>query len=102
MSKEDNLIPFTKGHKRKLPDPEKQKARRKLKDLLTDFAHDKFEDFVSEYDKLRGKPKCDIYIKMLEFVQPRISAVQFEDLKEARDAVTLLRDFAKYRQDQEE
>lgn len=101
MNKEDNLIKFTKGHKRIMPNPEKQKAKRKLKDMLTEFASDKFEDFVSEYDKLRGKPKCDIYIKMLEFVQPRISSVQFEDLKEASDAVTLLRELAKYRKNEE-
>lgn len=103
MSKEDNLKPFKKGHKRIMPNPEKQAAKRKLKDMLRTFAEDSFEEFAEEFHKLRGKPLCDVYLKVLEFVQPRISSVEFEDLKEARNAVTLLKDFAKYRnQDNEE
>ena len=98
MSKEDNLIPFKKGHKRIMPDPEKQQAKKTLKKMLTEFTEDSFEEFAEEFHKLHGKPKCDIYLKVLEFVQPRISSIAFEDLKEARNAVTLLKDFAKYRQ----
>lgn len=97
MSKEDNLIPFKKGHKRIMPDPEKQKAKKKLKVLLTEFSEDCFEEFAVEFHKLRGKPKCDIYLKVLEFVQPRISSVAFEDLKEASTAVQLLKKFSQYR-----
>jgi hypothetical protein len=101
MSKEDNLIPFKKGHKRIMPDPEKQKAKKALKVMLTTFAEDNFEEFEEEWHKLKGKAKCDVYIKALEFVQPRISSVQFEDLKEARNAVTLLRTLAQYRKDED-
>lgn len=101
MNKEDNLIPFKKGHKRIMPNPEKQKAKKKLKEMLREFSEDSFEEFAEEFHKLKGKPKCDIYLKVLEFVQPRISSIEFEDLKEARNAVTLLRDFAKYRNQDE-
>ena len=102
MSKENNLIPFKKGHKRIMPDPEKQQAKKTLKKMLTEFTEDSFDEFAEEFHKLRGKPKCDIYLKVLEFVQPRISSIAFEDLKEARNAVTLLKDFAKYRKQEDE
>lgn len=101
MNKEDNLIPFKKGHKRIMPNPEKQKAKKKLKEMLREFSEDSFDEFAEEFHKLKGKPKCDVYLKVLEFVQPRISSIEFEDLKEARNAVTLLRDFAKYRNQDE-
>lgn len=101
MNKNGNLIPFKKGHKRIMPDPEKQEAKKNLKKMLTEFSEERFDDFVDEFRKLRGKPKCDIYIKILEFVQPRISSIAFEDLKEASSAVQLLKDFAKYRKDEE-
>lgn len=97
--KEDNLVPFKKGHKRIMPNPEKQEAKKKLKELLTDFSVDYYDEFVKEFCKLKGKHKCDIYLKAIEFVQPKISSVQFEDLKEASNAVQLLRKFRDYRKD---
>jgi hypothetical protein len=102
MSREDNLIPFKKGHKRIMPNPEKQKAKKKLKEMLREFSEDSFDEFTEEFHKLKGKPKCDVYLKVLEFVQPRISSVEFEDLKETRNAVTLLREFARYRKQEDE
>lgn len=101
MSKEDNLIPFKKGHKRIMPDPEKQKAKKKLKELLTEFSVDYYDEFVKEFSKLKGKPKCDIYLKAIEFVQPKISSVQFEDLKEASNAAQLLHSMAEYKKENE-
>ena len=98
MNKEDNLVKFEKGHKPLPPNPEKMKAKKKLKALLTEFSEESFDEFAEEFHKLRGKPKCDIYLKVLEFVQPRISSIAFEDIKEASTAVKLLKDFAKYRQ----
>ena len=102
MSKEGNLIPFKKGHKRIMPNPEKQEAKKNLKKMLTEFSEERFDEFVNEFRKLRGKPKCDIYIKILEFVQPRISSIAFDDLKEARSAVQLLKELSKYRNQDEE
>lgn len=96
MNREDNLIPFRKGHKKLPVNPEKVKAKRTLKELLTGFTEEKFDDFVTEFDKLRGKPKCDIYIKILEFVRPKVASVQFEDIKEVNNAVELLKAFAAY------
>ena len=96
MSREDNLIPFKKGHKPIPPNPEKVKAKKTLKKLLTEFSEDHFEEFEQEFVKLKGKPKCDIYLKVLEFVQPRISPTAFDDIKEVKNAVQLLRAFASY------
>ena len=99
--KEDNLIPFKKGHKRILPDPEKQKAKKKLKELLTEFSVDCYPEFLEEFHKLKGKAKCDTYLKAIEFVQPKISSVQFEDLKEASNAAQLLHSMAAYKKENE-
>ena len=77
----------------------KQKAKKNLKKLLTEFSVDYYDEFVEEFRKLKGKPKCDIYLKAIEFVQPKISSVQFEDLKQASNAVQLLRKFRDYRKD---
>lgn len=92
---EQNLKPFKKGVKHNY-NPEAREARRQLKDLLKDFSEDHFDDFVSEYEKLRGKSKCDIFLKVLEYVRPKYSAIQFEDIKEARDALELLKGMAAY------
>lgn len=103
MSKEDNLIPFKKGHKPLPPNPEKMEAKKKLKELLTEFSVDCYPEFLEEFHKLRGKPKCDIFLKAIEFVQPKISSISFEDVKEASNAATLLKAMAQYRnQDNEE
>jgi hypothetical protein len=101
MSREDNLIKFAKGHKPLPPNPEKMKAKKRLKELLTEFSVDCYEEFLEEFHKLKGKPKCDIYLKAIEFVQPRIASISFEDLKESSSAMQLLKNFSKYR-DQEE
>lgn len=102
MSREDNLIKFEKGHTPIPPDPEKMKAKKKLKTLLTEFSENNYDEFEEEFHKLKGKPKCEIYLKVLEYVQPRISSIAFEDIKEASTAVKLLKDFAKYRQQDKE
>ena len=103
MSKEDNLIKFQKGHKPLPPNPEKMEAKKKLKELLTEFSVDCYPEFLEEFHKLRGKPKCDIFLKAIEFVQPKISSISFEDVKEASNAATLLKAMAQYRnQDNEE
>lgn len=91
----ENLKPFKKGVKHNY-DSEKMQAKRALKDLLKGFSEDKFEDFVTEFDKLRGKPKCDIYIQILQYVQPKYAAIQFEDFKEVKNAVELLKAMSAY------
>lgn len=93
---EQNLKPFKKGVKH-VADPEKRKARRELKELLKEFSEEKFDDFVGEYEKLKGKAKCDVYLKILEYVRPKYASIQFEDFKEARDAISLLRGLSGYK-----
>lgn len=97
---EQNLKPFKKGVKHNY-NPEAREARRQLKDLLKDFSEDHFDDFVSEYEKLRGKSKCEIFLKVLEYVRPKYSAIQFEDIKEARNALELLNELSRYKKDNE-
>lgn len=99
MNREDNLIPFKKGHKKLPPNPEKVAAKRALKELLTEFTEDNFAEFEEEFHKLKGKPKCDIYIRILEFVRPKIASIQFDDIKEVNNAAELLKAFAAYRKE---
>lgn len=95
----ENLKPFKRGVVHNY-DPEKRKAKRALKDLLKGFAEDRYDNFVEEYDKLHGKPKCEIYLKILEYVLPKYASVQFEDLKEVKNAVALLRGLAEYKKNE--
>lgn len=95
---EQNLKPFKKGVKHNV-DPEKKKAKKALKDLLSEFSEDKYDDFVSEYDKLRGKAKCDVYLSVLAYVRPKYASIEFEDFREARDAISLLRGLSGYKND---
>ena len=91
-----NLKPFKKGVKHDY-NPENREAKRQLKELLKGFAEEQYDGFVREYESLRGKSKCEIYLKVLEYVRPKYSAIQFEDIKEAKDAMELLRRLAEYK-----
>lgn len=89
---------FEEGHEKK---GGRQKGVRnknsEMKDNLRDFVLDNFEDFCESYKKLPAKEKCRIYMKAVEFVVPKVSAIKFEDSKEANSALELLKITAKYK-----
>jgi hypothetical protein len=68
-----------------------------LRDLIRDFCIDKFEDYVSAFDQLTPKEKCDEYTKALQFVVPRVSAVTFDDESKASTALQHLKIIAEYK-----
>lgn len=92
------MAAFEEGHEKK---GGRQKGVRnkntEMKDKLRDFVIDNFEDFCTSYGKLTAKEKCRIYMKALEFVVPKVSAIKFEESKDANSALELLKIAAKYK-----
>lgn len=67
-----------------------------LKKLLCNFSVKNYNSFEEAFDRMDDRQKCDIYIKVLKFVLPTISAVKFEDAESAASASDLLRAVASY------
>lgn len=95
---EQNLKPFKKGVKHEY-NPEARQAKKQLRDLLRDFTEENYEKFTTEFKALRGKAACDVYLKALEFVRPRYASIPFEEIKEAQNALELLRGLAEYKKE---
>lgn len=68
-----------------------------LKERISDFLTDKFDDFVKDYDSLSPKERTRLYTKMVEFSVPKVSAIKFEDIKNANNAIELLKIAAQYK-----
>jgi hypothetical protein len=66
-----------------------------IKDMVRNFAIDKFDDFIEAFGKLGNKDKVDAYIKMLKYVLPTITAVQFDEQESTSPAMDLLRESQK-------
>lgn len=92
---------FQKGH-------EKMGGRAKgvrnknteMKDNLRNFMLENFEAFQASFRKLSDRDKCNIYLRTAEFVMPKISAIKFEEAKNANSAVELLRITAGYKEEE--
>ena len=57
-----------------------------MRELLSNFCDEKFEDFKVAFDNIKNpKEKCAIYLKAQEFVTPKLSTV---DLKTDLDRKT--------------
>lgn len=71
-----------------------------LRDLVREGATDLFPEYIQSMMMLRQdgyhKDFCDQYAKMLKFVLPTISAIQFQEGKNASDAVQLMQIAALY------
>lgn len=67
-----------------------------IRDMLRDFTREKFPDFVENYEKLSPKDKTNMYMKVVEYVVPKVSAIKFEDAKNTNNAIELLRITAGY------
>lgn len=91
---------FEKGHA-KIPGSGARKGvqtkNKELREMIRDFASDKYDDAVSAFDSIRDpKDKFDAYCKLLRYVLPTVSAIKFDDAKEAKTAVELLKIAAQY------
>ena len=68
-----------------------------LRELVRDFALDKFEKYLAAFDKIsEPKDKCKEYREMLNFVLPKISSLQFETSDEASTAAQHLKNLASW------
>lgn len=50
-----------------------------LKNKLRDFAIEDFDTFLDAFSRLSPRDKVDAYLKVLKFVLPTISSVQFDN-----------------------
>lgn len=89
---------FEKGHEkiggRKLGTRNKNAE---MKDNMRNFALENFEDFKTAYKLLPPEDRCRVYLKVVDFVVPKVSAVKFEDEGAINSAAELLKAAAEYR-----
>lgn len=69
-----------------------------LKERISDFLTEKFDAFVKDYESLSPKERARLYSKMIEFSVPKVSAIKFEDVKNANNAIELLKIAAQYKE----
>lgn len=94
---------FEKGHE-KIPGSGAKKGvqskNKELREMIRDFALNKYDDAIAAFDRISNpKDKFDSYCKMLRYLIPTVSAIKFEDAKEASTAVELLRIAAQYQKE---
>lgn len=68
-----------------------------IKERISEMVGCKFDDFVKAYDALPPRQKCALFIKLMEFVVPKVSAIKFEEADGSSSAIELLRLRAKYK-----
>ena len=79
---------FEKGHPKLGGRKSGTKNRNtEIKENIAKMVSEKFDDFVVAFDKLPPKPKCALYIKLVEFVVPKVSAIKFEAEDESNSAI---------------
>lgn len=93
-------MPYEKGHT-KMGGRQKgtKNKNSEIRDLLRNFARENFDDFVDNYNKLQPRDKTNMYMKVVEYVVPKVSAVKFEDAKNTNNAIELLRITAGYNEE---
>lgn len=93
------MTKFEKGHA-KLGGRKKGVKNRntEIKERIAEMVGEKFDDFVEAFDKLPPKPKCALFIKLVEFVVPKVSAIKFEEEDGSNSAIELLRLRAQYKE----
>lgn len=62
----------------------------------------RFDDFIESYEQLRPSKKCEIFLKLLEFIQPKMSSVKFEDGDASNSASDLLRIRSQFNEESQE
>jgi hypothetical protein len=88
-------MPFDKEHKGGRPLGTKNKNIA-LKDLLRDFTADNYAEFEGAFHRLNPKDKCATYLKVMEFVLPKVSSIKFDESTGAKNAMDLLKSYAAY------
>lgn len=69
---------FKQGHSGGRPKGAKNKANKPLREMLTDFAESRFQQFVDEYDSLPAEKKVRAYADVLTYVLPKLKPTTIE------------------------
>lgn len=89
---------FLPGY-RPTPTTDAGKARKLLKEMIGGLLLNEFDRFEETFQKLATtspKAYCEIYVGLLAYRLPKVSAVTVDDDTPANPAVALLKDLAVY------
>ncbi len=74
------------GNRNGRPKGSKNKGGEKLRDLITGFLEDNFNQVVQDFDNLTPRDRMKVYTDLLQYAVPKLQAVnssiRFEDLTE--------------------
>lgn len=73
-----------------------------IKERIFEMVESHFDDFIESYDMLRPSKKCETFLKLLEFIQPKMSSVKFEDGDASNSASDLLRIRSQFNEESQE
>lgn len=73
-----------------------------IKERIFEMVESHFDDFIESYDMLRPNKKCETFLKLLEFIQPKMSSVKFEDGDASNSASDLLRIRSQFNEESQE
>ncbi len=74
------------GNEAGRPKGSKNKAGGQLRDMITDFLEQRFEDVVNDFEQLEPKDRIKVYTDLLQYGVPKLQAVsnsiEFEQLSD--------------------
>jgi len=69
------------GRKKSIPN----KSSSELRELITKFVDQKWEDFVAAYDAItEPEKKCKITIDLMQFSVPKLASIEYKDKDKPR------------------
>ncbi len=71
-------MPFTKGISGNItgrPKGSQNKAAGQLRNVITDFLEQRFEQVIEDFDKLEPKDRIKVFTDLLQFSVPKLQAV---------------------------
>jgi hypothetical protein len=78
-------MPFEEGNTNRPEAPARKKPKsyeklireQKIRNAITQFIDDKFDDVVAEFDSMEAKDKLNFFKDMLPYVIPKYSMIEF-------------------------
>ena len=58
---------------------EPNKSSEEMRELITKFINEKWEDFVASYDALEPEKRCKITIDLMQFSVPKLASIEYKD-----------------------
>ena len=55
------------------------KSSEEMRELITKFINEKWEDFVASYDALEPEKRCKVTIDLMQFAVPKLASIEYKD-----------------------